>query len=825
MNTKKFSAEAISFALVLLFMLLYYFPIFLNPNAYLTVGDGDGIKAFYVFASHIKNSVHYNQFEGMNYPYGQTHIFTDGQTVIAILFKFLSRWFPFFQTHCMGIYNVMMFMSYPLCALILASVLKRLNIPLIFVVSGSFAITVLSPQYFRLFGHPTLSYVLFVPLIWWLLIRYKESSNKLKWSLLICLNAIFWFGVHPYYIMLWVLFAIAYFGIEYFQQKERKKFLKREWIYLVLQTALPLAITRIYISMYDLHAFRSKSPYGFWEYYAEWNSVFLPNHGFHAALLKNFFYPNGTQNWEGQAYVGIGTVFITIYSLFKIGRYIKNKNARLILNPVLPPVLKTAIWASVIVLLFSMCIPFQLGLHSLVEHLSFLKQFRSLGRFAWIFYYVMSVYSVYILYLIYRKLRINKVAFVAYTIPVLYFTLHVAESLPYHNEGKPRFKETPNFFSKKYLPAYYKEVIGEVEKRKQNYQCLIIFPFYHVGSENFGKEFTPLAAQQSMVISYWTNMPLLNSSAARSPVLEAKNIMQFFSPSFFIKEIEKDLPGKKDFFLIYNNEKLTDEELYWFNKSQPLWKNSRFELRALKYEDVFSTRQDTKQVDITYSLENQIPELVSFMMPGKKLKPVEKNNYDTLKSEQVFNGSGALQGTKRNFTFLLKRGNYNLVKEKEYVAGFWYYNKDELRTQATCIIEQCDRNGNNCNWDIIWNPGESMIVNGDWSYVTKKFKPGETGNQISIFMNGDKHSAQKIYVDEFSLFEIDENKISDLGSFSVMAGPEKKYDEKKINKIIQSILSSPDWLADVKTKAIKNNIPLDSMLRLDAIWVIEHEKK
>lgn len=823
MKRKLAVAETLSFVLVLGFMLCFYAPMLLNSNAYLTVGDGDGIKAFYVYAGHIKNSAGYNEFTGMNYPYGQTHIFTDGQTVIAILFKFLSQWFPFFNTHSMGIYNVMMLMSYPLCALLLAGIIKRLNMPLVFTVAASVSITLLSPQYFRLFGHPTLSYVCFVPLMWWLLIKYNESTKKIKWSLIIACNAMFWFAVHPYYIMLWVLFAMAYFAVAWLQQKKKKAFFKTQLPYLILQTIVPLAITRVYIKLYDLHEYRSQSPYGFWEYYAEWNSVFVPNHGIHAPLFKQLIFPNGTQSWEGLAYIGLGAVLVTIYSLFKIVRYFIKRKGSLVLHPVLPPVLKTAIWASVPVLLFSMCLPFQLGLHSLVEHLSFLKQFRSLGRFAWVFYYIMSVYAVYVLYLVYRKMRFKKLTVAAYVLTSVYFVVHIAEALPYHNEGKPKLQESPNYFNRKYLPDYYKDAISEVEKIKHQYQCFIMLPFYHIGSENYGKEFTPQAIQQSMVLSYWTNMPMLNSSAARSPILEAKHIMQFFSPASFNKEIEKDLPNKKDFLLLYNNQPLTDAELYWYNRSEFLWKSNQFELRRLKYTTVFNGALQTNDAEITHT--PVYPVGVPVEMLGGNLKPIVYNNFDTLKSEQVFSGAGALQGDKRNYTFLLNRGDYNLDANKEYVVGFWYYNKDELRTQVTCIIEQCNAYGNNCNWNVIWNPGESMIIAGDWSYVAKKFKPQTSNGQIAVFTTGDKHSKQQIFIDDFVLAEVSGSQIEKNNGPAIKSEAEIRSYNDKIAGLISAIKADSKWLHDVEKKAKDKNIPLDSMLRLDAMWMIEHERK
>jgi hypothetical protein len=54
---------------------------------------------------------------------------------------------------------------------------------------------------------------------------------------------------------------------------------------------------------------------------------------------------------------------------------------------------------------------------------------------------------------------------------------------------------------------------------------------------------------------------------------------------------------------------------------------------------------------------------------------------------------------------------------------------------------------------------------------------------------------------------------------------ELKKREEKINGYIDAIKSSPEWLEGVRLKALEKNVPLDSMLRLDAIYMVESEGK
>jgi hypothetical protein len=748
MANKK-TAVLLSFVVTLLIIIFYYHKILFNPQSYLTSDSGDGMKAFFVFADHIKNDASYHQLVNMNYPYGQTHVFTDGQTIIADTFKFLGKYFPFFITHCMALYNLMMLLSFPFCALLMCSIINRLNMPAFFSVFGSVVITLLSPQIFRMFGHPTLSYVLFFPLAWWLFIKFNESENrKHLWSVIIGANSIFWFFVHPYYIMICSFFFVAYWFVGFIQSNSKMQFSKSILLPLTIQVIAPLLITRMYIHVEDIHSFRSESPWGFWNYYASWNTVFMPNH-YPFNPVYNYFFEGKGQNWEGWAYIGLPAVIVTLFVIIKIIRYCINKKFKLILKPVLPPVLKTSVWAAYLVLLFSMCLPFQLNMRFLVDWLPFLKQFRSLGRFAWVFYYVFTTFALYITFLAYRYLRMKKLSLTAYSLVILYFSIYIAEAIPYHSEGRENATRSINYFASNNLPDDYGELIAEIEKVKDRYQCIIPMPFYHVGSENFGKESTSSAMRSSMVVSYWNNIPILASSAARSPILEAKNIMQFFSPPWFKKTIEKDLPSKKDFLILFTKEDVSPKEKEWLDKANKIFSNDNFELWSLPYEKVFiSNAQEI--VNKFNSQKDSLLQMNGFYLTQKNDTLIYRS-FDEQQSNFIYKGKGALKSSKKSYTMLLEKGHYNLKSDHDYIVSFWYYNKDELRNQISCVFEQCDSSGNNCKWDIMWSPAESMVIDGDWSLVEKKIHINNSNNQFSIFLKGDDHSGQEIFVDEFLL--------------------------------------------------------------------------
>ena len=49
--------------------------------------------------------------------------------------------------------------------------------------------------------------------------------------------------------------------------------------------------------------------------------------------------------------------------------------------------------------------------------------------------------------------------------------------------------------------------------------------------------------------------------------------------------------------------------------------------------------------------------------------------------------------------------------------------------------------------------------------------------------------------------------------------------EKKIKKYENMIRTNKDWFTSIQKKAFDQNIPVDSMLRMDAIWMVKQDEK
>src|SRR5688572_18321705 len=116
---KRFLPVTLLLVLTILYISFFYGKVLKHPNSYFFIDAGDGIKGYYAYAYHIKHDTSYVNFQGMGYPYGENHLFTDGQTAVSNTVKFISEYIPRIEQYSIGIYNLMMVLSFIPCALFL----------------------------------------------------------------------------------------------------------------------------------------------------------------------------------------------------------------------------------------------------------------------------------------------------------------------------------------------------------------------------------------------------------------------------------------------------------------------------------------------------------------------------------------------------------------------------------------------------------------------------------------------------------------------------------------------------------------------------------
>src|SRR5690606_38327794 len=114
-------------------------------------------------------------------------------------------------------------------------------------------------------------------------------------------------------------------------------------------------------------------------------------------------------NWESWAYLGFGTLVFAVI----IGVFLIKKRKTINWRNFFKKELVLFFIASYLILLFAFCFPLKyFWMHWLADLVSPIKQFRILGRFTWIFFYVSTVSAVVGMYHLYKIYGLKNLKYV-----------------------------------------------------------------------------------------------------------------------------------------------------------------------------------------------------------------------------------------------------------------------------------------------------------------------------------------------------------------------------------------------------------------------------
>ena len=104
--------------------------------------------------------------------------------------------------------------------------------------------------------------------------------------------------------------------------------------------------------------------------------------------------------------------------------------------------------------------------------------------------------------------------------------------------------------------------------------------------------------------------------------------------------------------------------------------------------------------------------------------------------------------------------------------------------------------------------------------------PGDFGmfwNEINeesrnFWLNGKNLGVDTLYVVKSGI-EVQKMHVNEMKEFAKIQAK-----KTKIQNTINYIKTDENWMKVIREKAIQNNIPLDSMIYIDAVWAVEQEK-
>lgn len=717
-----------------------------HPNKYILNDGGDAYKNYFTPAWYVAND-HGLHFTGMNYPYGDHVVFTDDQPVISLALNWIDdHLFPI-SAYTAGILNMLIFISLVSCACFLFLILRHYHLPVAWAVITALLITMMSPQIERFWGHYALSYTVFIPCTWYLAIRQKAKNYSFGSGLLLFLVLVFFGLIHLYYLLIATLFRLSWIVIRAFR-KPRMRWRSITW--LSVETVLPLLFVLGFMKLTDPVGDRPSTPYGFFTYKATFQSVFLPKNG----TLHNFF--THTLHFrqtdpEGYGYIGIAADLILIASLVLLilRRVRKKRKGGVLLH--LPEDLGIFLGASVITLLFSMTFPFNLGFQFLLDILTPLKQFRSPGRFSWIFYYVVAVYGAVLVYMIFRRIR-RKHRIIAYVFLLLPLLLEGSDAAIYFfTTGKKLSAHAPANSLRDGDPGIA-ALLRKAGYVSGDFQCIFYVPAFFQGSEKLYVDRTNGSYTSAMRVAYALHLPLMDCMMSRTSLSQTLALASLDGDPALAKNLPPEM-NDKPILLIGGRGDYTAGEHFLESQAQPLGQAEGLDFFALRPRSILQGQQHViVQFD---SLRDSLRSFTTGGISYLSTMPLEflyRNGFDDMPVADPFLGTGALEANGNTFIADVPVD----IRDSIWVElSFWARSGIQTTAYPYVKAELRDAGGGLIRRESV-TPKLSTDILGNWVRASGTFILPPSCRTLHLSTNKDRidfdelmirHTAADIYYD------------------------------------------------------------------------------
>jgi hypothetical protein len=505
----------------------------------------------------------------MNYPFGEHVLFTDNQPVLCNILQWWSKNMWDVKGRVVGFMHITLLLSMVFGAGIIYLWLRKLHLPVWVAGWAALGIAFLSPQYARFDGHFGMAHIWVLPMMLFLLCRYEERNSRRYQSLLI--GILIWVTAQLHFYNMGV--AAVFLGFYTLFQVVINPSWRNIWTrgsHFMVMILLPYAMLNIWLHWSDYFPDRPQAPYGFTDYIGRWEGVFLPYPYFSLhQWINEYVVKIRTLDFEAEAYIGLSATIFTIWFLFvrrlkafepewEVAAYHRvHKNY-----------LRGITFAAFATLLFGFGFPFAFNeLEWMVNYMGPFRNFRGLGRFTWVFFYVINLMTFYVLWNRSARYRpsekwntfLSKRApflaphwqkLVKYGFLVLPLCMLSFEAYWFQKNNPIQLVPSP---AKREVaapsPSHW---LNKVDFGR--YQALMPLPYYHIGSENMWLNFDYSLIQKVQTTAYHTKVPDMGVMLSRTSISRTIKSIQFSLLACESPEMLTELPDNRPIALMIQPE-------------------------------------------------------------------------------------------------------------------------------------------------------------------------------------------------------------------------------------------------------------------------------
>ncbi|MBW7912877.1 MAG: hypothetical protein H3C54_04060 [Taibaiella sp.] len=594
--------------------------------------EGDASKNYFTFLYHSL----YGKglwFDGMNYSYGEHIVFTDAQPAFVIPLSYINS---YLMLNPLAVINLLLVAGFFFAIIYVYKILLRMNVRPAWSIAAAVLIITMSPQQFKLSEHFSLAYFCVLTAVFYYNLVWYQTGKRKYVIALFCAALLFTF-IHLYFalmIAMWVLlFSIGYVLF-------RKDSIKRKWGHtwpVLMAGILPLVLFRIFMLLTDTVTDRPAYPYGARAHGTAWGDIttsyLSPISKWLAQWIDTGTLSGGN---EGYAYIGVVPLVIVVCELlYWIISLIQNRRFTVTADNN-----GTIIWIfmALCVLVFSSAIIFKKCFVCL-DYASFIKQFRAIGRFSWMFYYIVTIVAVVVAHEWFNKLREEGKKITAYTFASVLLLLWVIEATPFANKAKARVSGAAVQYNQFYKTTKtdWQKLLSGSGYTEDSFRALYVLPYFHIGTEKLGQVPRSYGLMNTAFsTSLQLHLPLMNVMMSRNSWQQAFAQVKISGGPYTNKEVLRS-DDKRPILIIHPiREQLNPDERYLLTSAKMLGCLNGNDVYAL-YADSLLDKEagNRKEHKIFLNSMHQVDNCII------DVGPWYVEHYDTGTSDKVLMGKGA----------------------------------------------------------------------------------------------------------------------------------------------------------------------------------------
>lgn len=582
------------FALLIIVVVVVYALQYIATEPWRQLPDigGDGAKNNFTYLYHALHGQGY-WFTGMNYPYGEHIVYTDGLPLLSI---FLASIGHVSAPTALTLLWWSIGLSYVLSMWYLFRIFRHYQLPWLPALIFACCAGLMAPQILRLKGHYALSFVSFVPMLFYFTIQYYQSG-RWRYGIYIALLGLMHAALHPYYLALLLIWCVTYCVAYLLCTTTALRVRLQHLLVYGICCALPIIAFTMVMRLTDTISDRPSTPFIDKMMFAKLAQMFT---SFCSPIwqwvVSNKWLPKVADGGEGFNYVGIVALLaVGGWSMsYVVRRFLVALRRRPFIQaspqlqvPVLWMLMATGI------MMFSAGIPFVWRIEW-AQHLSLFKQFRSLGRFSWLYYYLMVVLAGVILWQVYLQLQQRTGKAVATVFIVCSAAVWATEAYGYaafsrsvSQVGAYNYDETFAINRKS-----WQTFLEENHHLPSDFEAVLALSYYHVGSEKLWLGTFDWLNSLTVRCALQLQLPVVDVMMSRTSLAQTMSQVKIAGGPLVDKPLLHQLSTHKPLLLLHYEADSLDAYQQWLlTASKPLGQFSQCTVYAFYPDSLLHKEQ------------------------------------------------------------------------------------------------------------------------------------------------------------------------------------------------------------------------------------------